>query len=92
MNGRLGFGCHVKIEGTSMCMYVCEREEGSLDITEAGHAIFFFSRCNARAFLLVIIKHGLTPWVHRHNTLFSHVIIRFHDLYGQNSSINEGSN
>ena len=29
----------------------------------------FFARCNARACVLVIIKHGLTSWVHRHNML-----------------------
>ena len=28
----------------------------------------FFARCNTQ-YIDLIIKHGLTPWVHRHNTL-----------------------
>ena len=39
--------------------------------------------------LSLIIKHGLTPWVHCHNTLSSHVIIGFYDLYRQNRNLNE---
>ena len=31
----------------------------------------------------------MIPWVQRHNTLFSHVIICFYDLYRQNHNINE---
>ena len=62
------------------------RMEGNRSRDEIGNNV---SRCNARAFVLVIIKHGLTPWVHCHNTLSSHVIIRFYNLYGQNHNINE---